>query len=440
MPADDSEITIHVEQLSKSYRLQTGEQATRVVEWLDHRVQSALRRVGLGRLGLSRPAMPLRAQWLHALRDINFSVRQGEVVGIIGRNGAGKSTLLKILARIVRPSHGRVGVRGRIGTLLEVGSGFHPELTGRENIFLNGAILGMSWSEVRRKFDEIVAFSEMEAFLDMPVKRYSSGMYTRLAFAVAAHLDPDILIADEVLAVGDAAFQRRCIGKMSALGQTGRTVLFVSHNLQSIRSLCQRAILLQDGQLVADGRTDDVIGAYLHRSEGDVGRGGEFVVPPERQNVGKSVEIIRGRVDMQPERDCRVVMEYRVRQPLHAAVWVSVLTEDSQVVFDSRDVDMSPDLFQKQPGVFRAEVTLPTHVLAGGSYLLTLGASDFGERVYDLQSQVLRLQVSSPPAILHPAARLGPVAIPAPWRVELLETAQAAIPEISAAFDDASAK
>src|SRR6266704_1257028 len=184
-----------------------------------------------------------------ALRDIGFEIRQGEVVGIIGRNGSGKSTLLKVLSRITEPSEGRVMIRGRVASLLEVGTGFHPELTGRENIFLNGAILGMSRAEIRKKFDEIVAFAEVEKFLDTPVKRYSSGMYVRLAFAVAAHLEPEILIVDEVLAVGDAEFQKKCLGKMQEVSEKeGRTVLFVSHNMSAIRSLCDRGVLVERGR------------------------------------------------------------------------------------------------------------------------------------------------------------------------------------------------
>ena len=198
-----------------------------------------------------------------ALRDISFEVKQGEVVGIIGRNGAGKSTLLKILSRITEPTEGRIRIRGRVASLLEVGTGFHPELTGRENIFLNGAILGMHRAEIKKKFDEIVAFAEVEKFLDTPVKRYSSGMYVRLAFAVAAHLEPEILIVDEVLAVGDAQFQKKCLGKMSEVAHGGRTVLFVSHNMAAVSGLCGSAIWLVDGMVCARGRADELVHKYL---------------------------------------------------------------------------------------------------------------------------------------------------------------------------------
>jgi len=215
---------------------------------------------------LSAPVHTLRAAFrgkngqtdentLWALRDVSFSIRHGEAIGIIGRNGAGKSTLLKVLSRITEPTSGFVEINGRTGSLLEVGTGFHAELTGRENVYFNGSLLGMKTSEIRRKFDEIVAFSGIERFIDTPVKHYSSGMYMRLAFAVAAHLDPEILMVDEVLAVGDASFQRKCLNKMQQVGDEGRTVLFVSHNMPAITRLCERAILLDDGKLVADGRS-----------------------------------------------------------------------------------------------------------------------------------------------------------------------------------------
>jgi lipopolysaccharide transport system ATP-binding protein len=198
-----------------------------------------------------------------ALNDVSFTVQQGEVLGIIGRNGAGKSTLLKILSQVTAPTSGFVKIKGRVGSLLEVGTGFHPELTGRENVFLNGAILGMRKAEVDRKFDEIVEFSGVEQFIDTPVKRYSSGMYVRLAFAVAAHLDPEILIVDEVLAVGDAAFQKKCLGKMGEVAGEGRTVLFVSHNMATVRNLCKQCVLLYDGEIINYGETEDVVDTYL---------------------------------------------------------------------------------------------------------------------------------------------------------------------------------
>ena len=209
-----------------------------------------------------RPSSGHTQEEFLALKDVSFEVKQGERVGIIGRNGAGKSTLLKILSRIVTPTKGRITIEGRLASLLEVGTGFHPELTGRENIFLNGSILGMSKAEIRKKFDEIVAFAEVENFLDTPVKRYSSGMYVRLAFAVAAHLEPEILVVDEVLAVGDAQFQRKCLGKMNDVSKEGRTILFVSHNMEAVQKLCTKGILLDKGTLITEGSIDSVVKKY----------------------------------------------------------------------------------------------------------------------------------------------------------------------------------
>ncbi|MCP5424682.1 MAG: ATP-binding cassette domain-containing protein [Gammaproteobacteria bacterium] len=224
-----------------------------------------------------------------ALRDINLEIKEGEILGVIGRNGAGKSTLLKVLSRITAPTSGRAVIRGRVGSLLEVGTGFHPELTGRENIFLNGAILGMTKAEVSRKLDEIVEFAEMSNFIDTPVKRYSSGMTVRLAFAVAAHLEPEILIIDEVLAVGDAAFQKKCLGKMGEVASKGRTILFVSHNMESVQRLCNRGILLAKGQVEQMGSVNDLVAIYLRSATVDCGNG-SFVRTAEhtRQSLDKS--------------------------------------------------------------------------------------------------------------------------------------------------------
>jgi len=218
---------------------------------------------GVGELGIHGKLDSAAREEFWARKGVSFEVKRGEVVGIIGRNGAGKSTLLKILSRITEPTEGRVTLRGRVASLLEVGTGFHPELTGRENIFLNGAILGMTKAEIRKKFDEIVAFAEVERFLDTPVKRYSSGMYVRLAFAVAAHLEPEILVVDEVLAVGDAEFQKKCLGKMKDVATGGRTVLFVSHNMGVVKALCPRVLLLQKGQIAVDGVAHDVVVQHL---------------------------------------------------------------------------------------------------------------------------------------------------------------------------------
>ena len=255
-----SEPIIRVEYLSKQYRIGQREGYKTFRESLTYAAAAPFRK--LAQWGKPAPA----AETIWALKDVSFEVPEGEVLGIIGRNGAGKSTLLKILSRITEPTEGRVELRGRVSSLLEVGAGFHPELTGRENVFLNGAILGMTRQEIKRKFDEIVAFAEIEKFLDTPVKRYSSGMYMRLAFAVAAHLEPEILLIDEVLAVGDAAFQKKCLGKMEKVAKEGRTVLFVSHNMGAIESLCDRGILLESGEKALEGEVHNVVSKYLSRN------------------------------------------------------------------------------------------------------------------------------------------------------------------------------
>jgi len=261
-----SDIAIRVEDVRKRYRIVAGPQTRQgtktlrdALTWRFARLAGAVRaRVLPG----AAPSDELPVSDFWALDGVSFTVQRGEVIGLIGRNGAGKSTLLKILSRIVEPTAGRVELHGRVGSLLEVGTGFHQELSGRENIYLNGAVLGMKRAEIARKFDEIVAFSEVERFLDTPVKRYSSGMYVRLAFAVAAHLEPEILLVDEVLAVGDAAFQKKCLGKMNEVARGGRTVIFVSHNLSTIEKLCPHTLLLDKGKLVMSGVTDRVVQTY----------------------------------------------------------------------------------------------------------------------------------------------------------------------------------
>lgn len=277
-------VIVDCDRLGKRYQLRHQHERERYVALRD--VIAAAVKAPFTRRAESA-AQPSREDFW-ALREVSFQITSGEVVGIIGRNGAGKSTLLKVLSRITEPSEGRVTLDGRVASLLEVGTGFHPELTGRENIFLNGAILGMSRAEIIRKFDEIVAFAEVERFLDTPVKRYSSGMYVRLAFAVAAHLEPEILIVDEVLAVGDAEFQKKCLGKMHEVSRGGRTVLFVSHNMAAIQALCSRVVVLQGGRAIADGDPADSVGAYLAGAS-------QGVQPRLREPVavGRSLELVR---------------------------------------------------------------------------------------------------------------------------------------------------
>lgn len=260
-------LAIQVENLGKEYRIGARQEIrTRLSEQMVDAFVSPFRRMGKLLRGQLETAAELEES-LWALKEIGFSIRHGEAVGIVGANGAGKSTLLKILSRITEPTEGSADIYGRIGSLLEVGTGFHPELTGRENTYMNGAILGMRKHEVDRKFDEIVDFSGLEKFIDTPIKHYSSGMYVRLAFAVAAHLEPDILLVDEVLAVGDVEFQRKCLGKMEDVASTGRTVLFVSHNMGLIQTLCTRGIFLKEGRVAMDGDVEDAVSAYLRSFE-----------------------------------------------------------------------------------------------------------------------------------------------------------------------------
>jgi lipopolysaccharide transport system ATP-binding protein len=299
-----SDSVISCEGLGKAYRIGRQESRERYTALRDVLAGSA-RRLLQRTKQLARGEFDLtndQSEEFWALKDVSFEVKQGEVLGIIGRNGAGKSTLLKVLSRITEPSAGRVTLRGRVASLLEVGTGFHPELTGRENIFLNGAILGMTRGEIKRKFDEIVAFAEVEKFLDTPVKRFSSGMYVRLAFAVAAHLEPEILVVDEVLAVGDAEFQKKCLGKMQDVSRGGRTVLFVSHNMAAIVSLCNRGIWLDRGQLAFDGNGGDAVKAYAEGSRGfaepvqhaklsNILSLGKISIVPQQIEAGSNAEI-----------------------------------------------------------------------------------------------------------------------------------------------------
>ena len=258
-----SDLAIRVQDISKQYFIGGPQKVyTRLGDQIVDILKSPFSRAANLIRGRASSAAALE-ETIWAIRDVSFEINHGEVVGIIGQNGAGKSTLLKILSQITEPTRGFADIFGRVGSLLEVGTGFHPELTGRENIYLNGAILGMGKAEIESKFDEIVSFSEIEKFIDTPVKHYSSGMYVRLAFSVAAHLEPEILLVDEVLAVGDVSFQRKCLGKMGSVGQQGRTVLFVSHNMGLLLALCRRGIFLQDGRIVADGPIDEVVDRYL---------------------------------------------------------------------------------------------------------------------------------------------------------------------------------
>lgn len=370
---------ISVEGVSKSYRLGMIGGATLKEDvsrwWAKLRgAEDPLSKVG------ERHARRKMGDVFWALDDVSFKVDSGEALGIIGRNGAGKSTLLKILSQVTAPTSGEIKIKGRIASLLEVGTGFHPELSGRENIFLNGAILGMSRAEIRRKFDEIVAFSGVEEFVDTPVKRYSSGMYVRLAFAIAAHLEPEILVIDEVLAVGDAEFQRKCLGKMEDVTGEGRTVLFVSHNMAAMQSLCRSGLLLEDGQLKSIGTMESASEAYF--ADRTINRA-EICWPADKAPRNES--IIFHRAFLQNKDGCiasmvdcsdgfSISLDYEILRPVrNLRIGIVMETSGGLHLCGSNDEEISHGT-TVQPGRYRAECIFPAYVLNAGSYLIQWGA------------------------------------------------------------------
>ncbi len=368
-----------------------------------------------------------------ALKDVSFEVGEGEVLGIIGRNGAGKTTLLKILSRITEPTAGYIDISGRLSSLLEVGTGFHPELTGRENIFLNGAILGMRKREIRDKFDEIVAFSEIGKFIDTPVKRYSSGMYVRLAFAVAAHLEPEILLVDEVLAVGDIAFQRKCLGKMGEVAKGGKTVLFVSHNMGAIAILCSKAMLLDGGRVVSLGKTSEVINCYLSREQDDFGR--EEAERAYLDNPEQPAQIRGVRIS---DHGGAASLKYDILKPIHIDVdfvvrryfsnlfvACSVFTSLGQVVFSTNEMDWAnykreeeKKAFPKKSGYYRASVVLPAPLLQTGLYELRLTLAEPNIANIETQGGFFIEVMDSGSFMSFPFSREGFLAVPIPWQIE----------------------
>lgn len=330
-----------------------------------------------------------KSEYVWALRDINFEVKQGEVLGIIGKNGAGKSTLLKILSRVTSPTTGVIKTKGRIASLLEVGTGFHPELTGRENIFLNGAILGMTKAEINSKLDEIVDFSGCELYIDTPVKRYSSGMKVRLAFAVAAHLEPDILVVDEVLAVGDAEFQKKAIGKMQDISAgDGRTVLFVSHNMVSVLNLCSRVICLEHGQTIAEGSTQETIDFYLNRNQ-DKAANMKF----ENIESNKEISIREFRITSKVKTGDTFIFEMLIDSKIEAVIQIAftISTSESQPIYQVYSGHVG-EVFKMKVGSNRVEVAVDAFPLVHGSYLgnLWIGTSSL---TYDFHKEVIHLEV-----------------------------------------------
>ena len=422
----DNDLSILVQGIGKRYKIGASQQRA---DTLRDMITARVQRIGSSLRGKRDRANESDQIW--ALRDVSFEVKRGQALGIIGRNGAGKSTLLKVLSRVTDPTEGYGEMRGRVGSLLEVGTGFHPELTGRENIFLNGAILGMHKKEIEARFDEIVAFSEVEKFIDTPVKRYSSGMYLRLAFAVAAHLEPEILVVDEVLAVGDADFQRKCLGKMGDVANSGRTVLFVSHNMSAILRLTQDSIVLDKGKVILNAPSSEAVDFYLNRGLSKVGErfweGEEVPVSsaPFRplairilDKLGQVSDSVRSVDPIQIE------IDYELTEDVTGLrVGFYLFTTRGEPIFTSFDID-SEELFKeftsRPKGVYTSRCTIPANTLNEGRFLLGVNASSYGIRRYFQDDQALSFSVdaSGAPGTHWPEARPGPVRPVLGWEIE----------------------
>ncbi len=425
-----SDFAISVEHVSKLYRIGAAQERNdTLVMAAASMLRAPLRNFrNLRRLDTIRAAAEGREEkdLLWALRDLTFQIERGEAVGVIGRNGAGKSTLLKILSKITWPSAGRVRLRGRVASLLEVGTGFHRELTGRENVYLNGTILGMTKAEVDSKFDEIIDYSGVARFIDTPVKRYSSGMKVRLAFAVAAHLDPEILIVDEVLAVGDYEFQRKCLGKMSEVASgEGRTVLFVSHNMGMMRTLCTRCIYLKGGQIVADGETDEVIRTY----ESDMIASADSGVVRFDRDDSLPLQVMEAELlDAQGNQSQQIEqfepstlrLVYEVRQPQSGQIVGLTLMHQGARIFQSYDTDETPALLERrEPGRYEARIPLPMEHLKGGSYVVSLFTRLVNGARYRSEEGCLSFEVVEAPNVLvksYSHKRPDYVAMPLRWQ------------------------
>jgi lipopolysaccharide transport system ATP-binding protein len=397
-----SEPAIRVEKLGKCYEL--GRPPLGLRRW-----PAALARLCRRGAAASTAVRP-ESSTIWALRDADFAVATGEIVGVIGRNGSGKSTLLKILSRIVTPTTGQAVLRGRVGSLLEVGTGFHPELTGRENIYLNGAILGLRRAEITRQFDDIVEFSGAARFLDTPVKRYSSGMYVRLAFAVAAHLEPEILLIDEVLAVGDVQFQQKCLGRMGRVARSGRTILFVSHNLAAVSQICARVLVLAGGRVVYDGPTAEGVATYIGRHD-DTAAAATFAPAPTKaaQITALAVETPSGApvARLGTTESAHLRVRYTVRRwPPGAYVCVSVSNAAGVPVLWSADVRDEDELLRPRPaGDYEALVDIPAGVLPPGAYSVSAGlCAPTHRQTLDFQEHAIRFDVADAGGLL---ARFG---------------------------------
>ncbi|MDA7557750.1 ABC transporter ATP-binding protein [Flavobacteriaceae bacterium] len=368
------------------------------------------------------------SDYVWAIRNINFEVKRGEVLGIIGKNGAGKSTLLKILSRVTSPTTGEIKTKGRIASLLEVGTGFHPEMTGRENIFLNGAILGMTKAEINSKIDEIIDFSGCLRYVDTPVKRYSSGMKVRLAFAVAVHLEPDILVVDEVLAVGDAEFQKKAIGKMQNISNNqGRTVLFVSHNMATINKLCKRSILLQNGEIFKEGPTSEIIPFYL--SSGDLD---DMICNVEfDNNEAKKLQIISADISssnnqlikqgvITTDDDLFIKIAYKFRSKIPKCHLTIIIKNDSgEIIYFADRTDFYNNFFSADIGQYQAKVKIPNPLLKPGTYFITLGLADQFSNADDHKFDVLKFKIENLKSIRK--SREGDLFVPLEWEMKKLD-------------------
>lgn len=365
------EPTVQVEGIGKRYRLGVGAEGT-LAESLERKMRAPMRRM-FGRESAEEQSAVTREE-LWAVRDISFDLFAGQALGMVGANGAGKSTLLKLLSRITPPTEGRLTLRGRVSTLIEVGTGFHPELSGRDNVFLNGSILGMRRREIMASYDEIVEFSGLERFMETPVKRYSSGMYVRLAFAVAAHLDPEIMLVDEVLAVGDGEFQRKCLGKMQDVASEGRTVIFVSHDLNAVQRLCTRALLLEKGGLLLDSGTDEVIETYLERTGPSQLRGDSSVVPEDAERVGTGEARLRTvsltdvagahATSLYMGQPFRVTAGFEVFEDLaDISFEVAISTLDGKEILSTQTIDFDHPPADVPKGRREVAVEIDTHLL-----------------------------------------------------------------------------
>jgi lipopolysaccharide transport system ATP-binding protein len=427
-----SDIAIRVEGLGKRYRIGATRNGASAMTY--RTLREAFTDMVKAPVRLVRGMVSdtnLNTIW--ALKDISFEVKQGQVLGVVGRNGAGKSTLLKILSRVTDPTEGLGEIRGRVGSLLEVGTGFHPELTGRENIFLNGAILGMHRSEISRKFDEMVEFSEVGPFIDTPVKRYSSGMYLRLAFAVAAHLEPEILVVDEVLAVGDAEFQRKCLGKMSDVAQQGRTVLFVSHNMSAILRLTQETIVIEKGRLAMRASTPQAVDYYL--SQGYSQEGQRIWEPDEVSQEAAPFRPVAMRllnlqgivVDTVRSVDpCVIEMEYCLEGPITGLrIGVYLMSTRGEYIFTSFDTDET-DRFEKMgtrpAGRYISRCTIPADFLNEGRFVIGVNASSYRVRRYFHDEKALTFTVDAvgAPGMQWPEPRMGAIRPRLDWQIEVL--------------------